>query len=348
MPDESERPVYRLAAWDEQQRVVDFVNAHFDWKLPLINRSEWFRYYYCGERLQFAVAERGGRLLAAVGYIPASRSASPDLWASVWVAERGANGVGLELMAALPGLTGARVLACNNIRANTCVLYRFLGWTAERVPHYYRLAARGCAADYHLCRPAVPQGVSPQAYVPPRLPVGGDLGLARVADAAALAALGLPASPHTPCKDLWYLSRRYFAFPHFSYDVWSVCENGALLAYLVTRTAQSGACGEIPVLRIVDFIGPDEVLPRLGAALDALLARSGAEYADCYCAGVPAAVFAAAGFSERTAGDAAVIPNYLTPPLYENTEYYYFTSAPDGFVLFRADGDQDRPNLPAE
>ena len=30
---------------------------------------------------------------------------------------------------------------------------------------------------------------------------------------------------------------------------------------------------------------------------------------------------------------------------YENTEYCYFTSDPDGFMLFKADGDQDRPNI---
>ena len=38
----------------------------------------------------------------------------------------------------------------------------------------------------------------------------------------------------------------------------------------------------------------------------------------------------------------------LTPPLRQNTEYYYFTNQPDGFVLFKADGDQDRPNLPCD
>ena len=44
-------------------------------------------------------------------------------------------------------------------------------------------------------------------------------------------------------------------------------------------------------------------------------------------------------------GDGCIIPNYLTPPVHENTEYYYFTNKPEGFVLFKADGDQDRPNL---
>ena len=78
---------------------------------------------------------------------------------------------------------------------------------------------------------------------------------------------------------------------------------------------------------------------------DKLLREAGAEYLDCYNAGIPAAVWRAAGLRERLPGDGVTIPNYLTPPLQENTEYYYFTSAPENFVLFKADGDQDRPNL---
>ena len=89
-------------------------------------------------------------------------------------------------------------------------------------------------------------------------------------------------------------------------------------------------------------------LARLGTALDRMLAESGAEYLDCYCAGIPAETMAAAGLSQRQEGDGTVIPNYLDPPVQENTEYYYFTNRPEGFVLFRADGDQDRPNLPAD
>ncbi len=50
-------------------------------------------------------------------------------------------------------------------------------------------------------------------------------------------------------------------------------------------------------------------------------------------------------FTERVEGDGCIIPNHLTPPLHENTEYYYFTNKPENFVMFKADGDQDRPNL---
>ncbi len=80
--------------------------------------------------------------------------------------------------------------------------------------------------------------------------------------------------------------------------------------------------------------------PAIGAALDAILNHAGAEYMDCYNAGIPADVWLAAGFTERIEGDGCIIPNYLTPPLHENTEYYYFTNKPESFVMFKADGDQ--------
>ncbi|MGN0975201.1 MAG: hypothetical protein ACI4OL_04310 [Gemmiger sp.] len=334
---------FRLARPGEDGRIAEFINANFDMRLPLIHRPEFYEHYYkaLGNMPQFALAEQDGELLSAAGYIAAAQGPHPDVWVSVWVAKKGHNGIGLELMNSLPGLLGAEVVACNNIRPKTCKLYEFLGWTAGRIPHYYRLAPRPA---YRLAVPA------PGST---RLPVTGDLILTRLPDAQALQALGMPSTPHTPRKDCWYLRRRYFEYPHYHYDVWAALPPGQplrggarLLAYVVTRLTPAGSGGpEVPVLRLVDFIGPDEALPRLGAALDGLLRDTGAEYMDCYCAGISAETWAAAGFTERREGDGAVIPNYLNPPLAANTEYYYFTNSPENFVLFKADGDQDRPNL---
>lgn len=243
-----------------------------------------------------------------------------------------ANDRPLSNMDELPSLLQAEVVACNNIRPNTCALYKFLGWQAERLPHYYRL---GQCPDYQLAKP--------MCHTP--LPVQQDLNLKKIESSTVLISLGMPPTCHTPHKDIWYLQRRYFNYPHFHYDVWAAQENGELLAYLVTRTVTAQDTGCAAVVRLVDFIGEDAVLPRLGGAIDAMVCSVGAEYIDCYNAGIPAAIWQAAGFTERVEGDGCIIPNYLTPPLRENTEYYYFTNKPENFVLFKADGDQDRPNL---
>lgn len=73
--------------------------------------------------------------------------------------------------------------------------------------------------------------------------------------------------------------------------MWAVQEAGALLAYAITRTITAAETGCVPVVRLVDFIGDDAVLPRIGGALDKLLHDAGAEYLDCYNAGIPAAVW---------------------------------------------------------
>ena len=311
---------------------MDFINANFDWKLPLVNLPEYFNFYYrSGEALQFALALDGSDLVAAAGYIRANNSESPDIWVSVWVAKKGMNGVGLELMAALPELVGASVMACNNIRPKTMAFYRFLGWHAERMGHFYRLNE----GPHHLAK-IVDDTV---------LPVGGDLQLQTVKGPEELAQLGMPPVMQAPKKDIWYINRRYFDFPHLSYQVYTALENGSPLCYLVCRVVDSGI-GK--VLRIVDFIGSVQLLPRLGLAIHSLICQAGAEYAECYCAGVAAEIMAAAGFCERKEGDKNILPNYLTPPLFENTDYYYFTNCPEIFVMFKADGDQDRPNLSVE
>lgn len=235
---------FRLARLGEDTAIIDFINENFDMRLPLLNRPELFHHYYAGRSgiPQFAVAEEDGRYVSAAGYILANTKRKPDIWVSVWVAAKGHNGVGLELMNALPGLLNADVVACNNIRPNTCTFYQFLGWKAERLPHYYRLGRRRA---YYLAKPL--------RYSLP--PVQRDLGLAKVADAADLISLGMPATPHTPRKDVWYMRRRYFHYPHFKYDVWAAQENGKLLAYVVTRTVCAQDTGCAAVVRLVDFIG---------------------------------------------------------------------------------------------
>ena len=104
---------FRLARLGEDTAIIDFINENFDMRLPLLNRPELFRHYYVGRSgiPQFAVAEEDGQYVSAAGYILANTKRKPDIWVSVWVAAKGHNGVGLELMNALPGLLNADVVA---------------------------------------------------------------------------------------------------------------------------------------------------------------------------------------------------------------------------------------------
>lgn len=315
----------RLAQLCEKQDIVDFMKIHWGEDHPLLCCDKFFNHYYVdGINLQFALALQENKIVALAGYIRANHRPQPDIWISIWCASKEHNGAGLELLDALPTLAHARIVACNNIRLQTLPLYRFLGYTAERLPHYYRLAKK---AEYTVAK-VIDRTILPCGEGP--LPVA-------VTTVAELSAFYAPNETIAPVKDIWYLERRYFEYPYQAYQVWRV---GTCL--LITRIV---SVKDTYVLRIVDFIGRPQQFSAMGRAVDVLLQQYNAEYADCYCAGVSATLMHQAGFSVRDENSDNTIPNYLNPPLYENTEYYYCVNQPMDFMLFKADGDQDRPNL---
>lgn len=325
---------FRLANATDREAIVNFMNTHWNIRHPLVNLPDFFDYYYLAPngKLNFALCEQAGSLAAIAGFVPANRTATADVWVSIWVADPAMRGAGLELMAEMPSLTGCRTLACNNIRPETRPFYEFLGYTTGRVGHFYRLANK---SRYTVAK-------IKQVDIPP---VGGNARLAPLPTADALAQSGfVPPQGANPAKDLWYISRRYYAYPRQQYTVMGIYLPGISTPQALLATRIVPVLGT-HVLRIADYIGESTLLPQIGAAVDEWMQTVGAEYADWYCAGIAPELLYEAGFAQRLEGSENIIPNYLNPPLFENTEYYYFTSNPEGFVLNRADGDQDRPNI---
>ena len=52
-----------------------------------------------------------------------------------------------------------------------------------------------------------------------------------------------------------------------------------------------------------------------------------------------------AGFTLKSSQTKTVIPEYFSPFERKNITTYIFTNTLDNFRMFKADGDQDRPNI---
>lgn len=324
----------RRACSCDKEAIRLFLNTYWGSDHPLVNRDDLFAYYYQDEKapgmLHFCLAEDENGIAAICGYIPSSLASEPDVWASIWCARKNAKGAGLALMGKMKELTGCRVLACNNIRENTMSFYTFLGYTALRLPHYYRLSEK---SDFKVARIARPE----------ILPAGGSAVFFEIQDEKELALAYTPNAALRPYKDLWYIARRYLHYPVQNYLLLGAGRgDGKASALLACRLVNVNG---VNVLRIVDYIGEPTYFAELGSAIDAFMKEKKAEYADFYCYGIAKEILQKAGFCERARDDVNILPNYLDPPLYENTEYFFFTSEAEGFTMFKADGDQDRPNL---
>ncbi len=321
---ESELPAFRA-----------FCETHWGARHPLIHNEAMFDYYFRrGETLNFLRAsDASGDILSVAGFLYANGAPRPDVWLSYILTKKSAPlNLGFHMLEAVRGTTNCRTLGVNNIRPKTRGLYEFLGYETGRMHHYYRLNSE--RTDYTLCN-ILSRNI---------LPVSEDgAEFSKIETKESLGRFAFEAyAEFRPYKDRGYVERRFFENPWNRYELYAAAEGGEPFALVVFRRfAHEGHS----VLRLVDFIGDRERFGAVGPAVDRLLRERGADFADVYAYGLSEGALNAAGFVRRADGDENIVPDYLDPPLYENVDYWAVGEKDCGYVLFRADGDQDRPNL---
>lgn len=143
-----------------------------------------------------------------------------------------------------------------------------------------------------------------------------------------------------PYKSGEYIKRRFFEHPIYQYKVYGLKDINDIKAILVARVVQHE---NIKVIRFVDYIGDIENLAYIGQEVKNLLQKQNLEYADFLLNGVPQEIMELSGFKLRNAEDENIIPTYFEPFVQKNVDIW-FQSSEKNLCIFKADGDQDRPN----
>jgi hypothetical protein len=286
----------------------------------------------------FMLAWNGDALVGALGYVPTRRydpALADDsvLWLALWRTRDDvkAAGLGLRLLEALSRSEPHTAMAVSGINLSHPPIYRALG---------YRVAELG---QYFLVNPEMPRhliaAADDAAPVWPE-PTPGDAVFTEM-DGEALRTLRLSGAAH-PRKTACYFRTRFLEHPFYRYRV-VLAAHGAQQALLAMRVARHG---DASALRLVDSAGDVEVLARCGSALARQMREDRVEYADLWQWGLPEGTLEAAGFARVDPGGPIVVPNYFEPFLAKNGRILCAVKAADArpFRVFRADGDQDRPN----
>ena len=331
---------YEISRLTEQELVEfrEFCELHWGDRHPLIHNDEVFRYYYCrGDKINFLRARdtETGELLSVIGFIPSNGLASPDVWISYVLSKKGAPlNLGFHMVEKVCEITNCRALGVNNVRKKVRGLYEFLGYSLVPFSHYYRL--NGNKTDYSLCIPK-------ERVIAPVFK--SDAEFFRINDEKELSCFDFENyAQFTPFKDFDYFKHRFFENPWIKYEVFGMLKDGVVLALCVLRVLEhEGAC----VLRLVGFVGAREEFACVGGLLDRLIKERNADFADVYVYGIGEEALNKAGFVLRKERDESIIPDYLTPPLFENVDFYSVVDDTEKYLMFRADGDQDRPNMEA-
>lgn len=144
-----------------------------------------------------------------------------------------------------------------------------------------------------------------------------------------------------PFKTKEYFEKRYFNHLYYKYNIISINEENknSLLVYRVVK--ENDSC----CIRIIDFIGDENDIPKYMYQLVKKMKEIKAEYIDFYEYGIADDILLEAGFIERLEDDENIIPNYFEPFEQSNKEIYAASTYKDNFRLFKGDADQDRPSI---
>ena len=329
--------IIRRAKIDELYELRDFYNAYWGGKHAIINVKAFIDYYFVnGDYLNFVVAREteGSEIISACGYVLSNSTSSPDAWTTLWLTKKGVgSNIGLQIVNYMSTQMGFRTLTTNNAKPNTLVLYEFLGFKTAKMEHFYRLSNKKTydvaiiqnheILPYETTQYTIKQFHNPQELI-------------SVFDSAKLA-IG------NPYKDMDYIVKRFYKFPFYNYLVFGIIDEQSHCNSIIALRKVD--VNYTSVLRVVDLIGRYEDLAKIGHYMQQLLDNYGCEYVDFYCYGIDSEILSRAGFSKRTEADGNIIPNYLEPYASINKEYYFFFNREDDFVMFKADGDQDRLNI---
>ena len=284
-----------------------------------------------GSEISFVLSETEGKITGILGYIPYDRK-NRDITLAIWKTNKTEEIMqGIHILSFLREHGDARTVSAPGINPKTIPVYRFLGFETGKMKQWYRL--RGIK-DYKIARVVNTEIPEYQADEKTEITEINDFSQAKTdfgIDDCLFRDRQLRKSEE-------FLERRYFKHPVFSYLKYGI-RSGKKKLFIVLRVQ---TCLDSAVLRVIDCIGDHELFRDFTPEIDRLLENYGCEYADCYETGVADCVFEQGGWLPVTESG-NIMPDYFAPFEQRNIDICYMSEL-EGAVLFKGDGDMDRPS----
>lgn len=327
----------RSATVSDIDNVITFIKEYWNDRHIFVQHREIFLYEQLIQadfRFVLAEDEDTKKIYGICGYIASNSLENPDVSTVVWKTIKSGNAMlGIDILQYLKQSSKSRILSSCGINQNTREIYSYFGYFTGKLNHYYRLADKPA---YRIAKIAK-KTILPIASVPNKLVIMRDF--QEFTDRFAMELH----KERKPYKDLWYIQHRYYQHPVYQYLVFGIDKGTEKFeSVIVAREIKQNSA---KILRIVDFIGFDNDLLLIAQSLQQLMDRNDYEYIDFYSYGLSQMIMLQMGFTLKDENDPNIIPNYFEPFEQRNVDIYFFTSDPKDFYLFKADGDQDRPNV---
>lgn len=330
--------VIRKAEYEDIPAIMKFIDCYWKKGHILAKSRCYFEYqHYYDREVSFVIAEEpvNKELEGILGYIIYSEKADErDLFGVIWkVRSNNYPMLGMKIQLFAMRNLGARSFSGIGLNQSTLDMHRRWGAVIGKLKQYYILADK---EQYNI---AEVENLKKAEYNTKLEQfelrhMNFEEELLEVCEIEKH-------NGKVPRKSVQFVKHRYFNNPVYTYIKYVVYQGEKRLGILILREIE---CNNSKVLRIVDYLGDVYAIAHIGKELKDILLEKGYEYIDFYLHGIDDQILADAGFVERCETDKNIIPNYFEPFVQENVDLDFYTTSKNDIILFKGDGDQDRPN----
>lgn len=327
----------RFAKKSDIADIMLFFKQHWKENHILANDRAFFEYEFCrGEEVCFVLLLNGSNdIEGTLGYIPYGGE-QRDVFTVMWKAlYNGRMFAGVGMLYYLMENGRCRHIFTSGMNESTRNIYKYLGFETGDLQHFYMLNEE--------CENRI-------AYIADRTELNTDyressvrITLQRVTDKEQFLADYFPERREEKIhKSPEYMVHRYFENPKYQYLVYQLWREGEKThSFLIAREQKQD---ESVVLRLIDFVGDEELLAYAGTQLRQLMKANHYEYTDMYVFGIADDILYRAGFSRKAKDSANIIPDYFSPFCRKNVNIGIFWEKGIKPIIMKGDGDQDRPS----
>ncbi len=335
----------KLAAYTELPLIQSFINNQWKQNHALVKSIELIKFQHLNpitSNYNFIIAlnNQSNEIDALLGFIPTYQYDKElynngDYWGAIWkvrtdIKNDEIKDLGISLWAFLRNIENFHSWAAIGISKIAKKIYTILDMKVGVLNHYY------CA------NPFIPVfKIAFQPSIPPIISTS-DTSHFCIKEIDINTINPIIFSTYKPSKSVTYFINRYAKHPIYEYKFWGVYNEDKLVSLWSIRCIN---VNNATIIRIVDVLGNLEDLPNLSYPLQNILKKNNAEYIDFINYGIDIDCIKKIGFSQLDFNGETIIPNYFEPFEQKNVpiEFAYLSDA--DYVIFKADSDQDRPNI---
>lgn len=332
---------FRFADIKDADRIMNFIYTYWSNAHILANNKEFFlSEFKNGNKLNFLIAEDKEKndIQAIMGFFVYSSDEilnETDYSGALLKVKNNSNIplLGVEMLKRFLDMKKPRMYIGNGSNPKTALPWqkKILKHVTGNLEHYYKLNS---SIEYKISK------INDKII----LPINSDFKceLIKYMDIKEMSLdFDLEAfKSRYPYKDKFYIQKRYFQHPIYEYLCYGVKIKNTVDMVIIAREVEQNSS---KILRIVDIMGNCNSIRYIGKSIDDLILEKKYEYVDIYQYGIDELVLNDAGFINKKNTPNNIIPNYFEPFVQSNVDIYFHIPNEKCYI-FKADGDQDRPN----